>query len=74
MCDTCRVLGYEIRDGCPVCGCEGAVGVYLDGSGCWECAGDVERPPAALGDVLGAMLGVDPERGPGSAFFGSDGT
>jgi len=73
MCDTCNVLGYEIEDGCPVCGCEGAVGVYLDGSGCWECAKDVKRPEPALEDVLGAMLGLRPGTRPGAAFFGSDG-
>lgn len=38
MCEICGALGYEIRDGCQTCGAEGAVGVYLDGSGCWECS------------------------------------
>lgn len=37
MCDICNAAGYEIEPACPKCGRE-AIGVYLDGSGCWECA------------------------------------
>lgn len=54
MCEICKVAGYEIRDGCPSCGCVGDVGVYLDGSGCWECAPKQDRS-VELGPMLDAF-------------------
>lgn len=56
MCDICKASGYEIQARCPVCGFDGAdVGVYLDGSGCWQCSPESgDLTPARLHDVLSA--------------------
>jgi hypothetical protein len=69
MCDICNAAGYEIGDGCEKCGASGGVGVYLDGSGCWECAA---RPEGDSEAVLQAFAAAATRRGgrPGSPRAG----